>query len=187
MSKERDCAVLIRKIVGEARLETFVCIVKSVDGTTCDVERLSDGKAIADVRLNAHIMSADGIVITPKAGSYVMATSINGDKWFVSQFSAITAFSYKDSSGVEITVNDGKITINGGALGGMVKVVSLLEKINRLEDKLKNHQHAYIPYPGGSPGAPIATTPASAAAPPDTTLVFTNTQRGDIENEKIKQ
>jgi hypothetical protein len=76
---------------------------------------------------------------------------------------------------------------NGGNNDGMVLLQGLLTKINRLEDKLKNHEHAYIPYPGGSPATPILTTPASAATPPDNTLVFDDTTQEDLENTKIKQ
>jgi hypothetical protein len=74
---------------------------------------------------------------------------------------------------------------NGGDNGGLVKIEKLIERINRLEDKLKNHQHAYIPYPSGSPGPPVLTTPASSAAPPDVTLVFNNTTKQELEDEKI--
>jgi hypothetical protein len=83
---------------------------------------------------------------------------------------------------VELSVNN-TITINGGTLDGLVIVNALVEKINRLEDKLKNHQHVYLAYPS----TPTLTTPASALVPPDSTLVFDNTKKEDIENEKIKQ
>jgi|YelNatPaOPRAMG01_1025707.scaffolds.fasta_scaffold37442_2 hypothetical protein len=76
---------------------------------------------------------------------------------------------------------------NGGENDGMVLLQGLLTKINRLEDKLKSHQHGYIPYPGGSPATPVSTTPATSLTPPDNTLNFTDTVQSDLENTKIKQ
>jgi len=86
----------------------------------------------------------------------------------------------------KILITCDEVIFNGGTLGGLIKIDDLLEKINRLEDKLKDHQHAYIPYPGGSPGTPVATTKGTLATPPDTTLVFNDTTKSEIEDTKIK-
>ena len=99
-----------------------------------------------------------------------------------------------NDSGLTFTLNSQTLTadtngfkFNGGNNDGMVLLQGLLTKINRLEDILKSHKHAYIPYPGGSASTPVLTTPASAATPPDNTLVFTDTVQADLENIKIKQ
>ena len=76
---------------------------------------------------------------------------------------------------------------NGGNNNGMVLLMKLLTAINRVEDKLKSHQHGYIPYPGGSAAPAVSTTPAAALIPPDNTLIFTDTAQNDLENTKIKQ
>ena len=76
------------------------------------------------------------------------------------------------------------IVFNGGQNNGLVLLQGILTAINRLEDKLKNHQHSYIPFPGGAPGNPVLTT---SGQPLDETLIFNDTQQSDIENVNIKQ
>ncbi|MDR3094923.1 MAG: hypothetical protein LBU62_09840, partial [Bacteroidales bacterium] len=79
----------LREIVKKPGYESYLCTVTATDGATCDVTRVLDGKIVKDVRLNATISESDGLVIVPKAESYVLITNIDCDKWFVSQFSAI--------------------------------------------------------------------------------------------------
>ena len=70
--------------------------------------------------------------------------------------------------------------INGGENGGLINIKDLVTKINRLEDKLKDHQHSYIAYPT----TPTLTT--SGLPLGDTTLVFANTSKSEIEDETVK-
>ena len=76
---------------------------------------------------------------------------------------------------IEITENE--IKLNGGDLGGLIKIEALVERINLLEDALKNHQHTYI-NAGGTP------TPTTGDLP-DPNLLFNNLQKSQIENTKI--
>jgi hypothetical protein len=184
MSKERECLKLLRALVSDAGVfETYVAAVTVVDGAVCTVERLVDGKTIENVRLNVHAGKDSGLVITPVVESVVMITSIDGEGWFVSLFSEIEEITVTATG--QVKVNAGEIIINEGENGGLVNIETLTQRINRLEDKLKSHQHGYIPYPGGSAGPPVLTTPATDATTPDTTLVFANTKQSDIEDLKV--
>lgn len=149
--------------------------VTRVDETTFLCEIDIEGKSpVGDVRLFCGDYNSDakggGIVVIPEVGSQVL----------VIFFSKTVAFMLQCSKAK-------KIVFNGGELGGLVKIEELIKKINQLEDKLKNHQHGYIPYPGGvaSP-TPVATTPATTAVPPDMTLQFENTKQEEIEDENVK-
>lgn len=180
MSNIKECANLMRTIIGEKDFETCVCKVTSVNGATCNVERVLDGKIIKGVRLNSTIKSDDGLVIIPKTGSYVLVTNIDGDKCFVSQFSEIEKITLNVANNIEI---------NGGENGGIVIVEKLkdnLQKINDFLTILKNTLGvdasglpSTITEPGN--GAPSALATALGAA----LLNMELPTYDDIENSKI--
>jgi hypothetical protein len=156
----------------------FTAEVKKVDDETCDVE--FGGFTHTGVHLAA---VSDGnknnLIIKPKVGSIVLiCDKTGGDLTWLN----VVAFSEIAS----VTMKVDEIVINEGKNDGLVIVGKLVEKINRLEGKLKSHQHGYIPYPGGVASAPVSTTPASGLLPPDLTLQFNNTEQSEVENEKIK-
>lgn len=170
-----EIADIIREIVKSSL--PLVCDfgeVTSVDEKTflCDID--IEGKSpVYDVRLFCGDYNTDakggGIVVIPEVGAQVL----------VIFFSTTVAFMLQCSKAK-------KIVFNGGELGGLVKIEELIKKINQLEDKLKNHQHGYIPYPGGSAGPnPVLTISATGAVPPDVTLQFENTKKEDIEDKNV--
>ena len=75
----------------------------------------------------------------------------------------------------KVIIDCDNITFNGGNNGGLVNIQALVDKLNTIEDKLNNHEHAYV-----SSGGPAVTTPL----PGDVPLV--NTQVKDLEDSKIK-
>lgn len=127
MSKEQSCAAKLKMIAGNFydTFETFVCVVNGVNGATCQVTRVMDDKIIPDVRLNCSSDSSHGIVITPKIGSAVLVTSIADDDNFVAQFSEIDK--------ITIVANT-EIMINGGSLGGLIKIEELKNNLKSLKD-----------------------------------------------------
>lgn len=148
----------------------FFAKVESVQESTCSVEFA--GMEITGVSLCATIdNNVNNLIIRPKIGSDVLIADLSGGDLRV-----LVVIQYTEID---------NISINGGKLGGLIKIEELVKRITQIEDKLKNHQHAYIPYPGGSPGGPVATTSARQAIPPDLTLEFENTKREDIEDTKI--
>jgi hypothetical protein len=92
-----------------------------------------------------------------------------------------------DINGKTLEITEDGFVFNGGENGGMVLINKLLERINNIENKLKEHQHAYVTYPGGIVGPLQATTGGETAIPPDYTLQFQNTVIGDLENPDILQ
>jgi len=102
---------MLRQIAGRQGYETYACIVKSVSGATCNVQRIIDDKPMEDVRLNATVKLGDGVVITPVVGSVVLITNIDGGKYFVSQFSGIERVVFSDVSGFECVIENGTISV----------------------------------------------------------------------------
>jgi hypothetical protein len=117
----------IRDIAGKSKYSTVCGKVVSTDGATCKVVRLLDGKTYENVRLNATSLVADGLVIAPKSGSYVSITSIDGETWFVSQYSQIES----------VTLNvEADVEINGGENGGLCITPKLKEQLDKMTARI---------------------------------------------------
>lgn len=139
-----------------------VAKVTAVDKSeySCEIELLRGGKR-KHARITATLDNGSGIVVFPKQNSKVIVSFIDQTTVFITKYSDID----------DIIFFEGKN-------GGMVLVNSLLEKINRLENKMMSHQHQYIT----AAGSPAPTTPDPATNP-----TFKTTTLKDIENTKIKQ
>jgi hypothetical protein len=157
--------------------ETVLAAVESVDlpSRSCTLD--DGGVLIYGVRLQPAMGGTAGILLEPAVGTMALAVRIEGSGgWMLT-----AANEYKSA---QMAFAD-TLVFNGGD-NGLVLIQMLTDRINRLEDLLKSHQHAYIPFPGGAAGQPTATMPATAAVPPNTDLVFANTRRDELENTKIK-
>ena len=95
----------IRRIIEEdgykaEQLYTLPCTVDSVDKdlNVCTVTTVFDENEITDVRLQAVEGGGDGMVIYPKEGSSVLVTFLNKTTGFVSAYSDVDKFSFKNGS-----------------------------------------------------------------------------------------
>lgn len=75
-----------------------------------------------------------------------------------------------------------QVIINGGSLGGLVKVINMVERMNLIENRFNSHLTAYNTHthPVTAVGSPTGLTV------PDSNDL-TPTTRDDIENPKITQ
>lgn len=181
---EAELRQMLENFIGKNK-PTILATVVSVDEgqAVCDID--DDGKAYYNVRLSPLAGANNGIIAIPKIGSSVLAVQIeSSDDFMIIACSEYDKYIAKIGD-VTIVLSGGNIVINGGENGGLVLLEAILSAINRIEDKLKDHQHGYIPYPAGVAGAPVPTT--SAISLGDTTLVFDNTTRAELENTAIKQ
>ncbi|MFC4673576.1 hypothetical protein [Dysgonomonas termitidis] len=146
--------------------------VESVDreNRTCDVER--DGQpTLFKCRLNAVIDTLGSYVAAiPRVGSYVLCLTLDDPANCL-----VIAMSEPDEVAVKINnttavITSDDITLNGGALGGLVKVSELTAKLNELVTTFNLHTHAVA-------GTTASPTPNQAAS----------FSRGDYENLKVKQ
>lgn len=118
----------LRQIVGKPEQINIPCKVLKVEGSTCSVKHIRDEYIIEDVRLNASTENNEGIIVTPKVGSYVIISSIDGILYYVSMFSAIDKVDFFCTGDVYSEI-DGKYSIQN-------KQQSLKSLINELIDAI---------------------------------------------------
>jgi hypothetical protein len=179
----------IKKMAGSQIMLLVPCVVDSVNENNDTIDCTpTDGSAeLLDVSLRANIDETHtGFINYPKVGSIVVVGIIEP-----TAFSAVVLMcSETDKTKLQIggTTHEWSsesIEMNGGKLGGLVKIQPLLEGLHKnnqiLTALLTIINGAPIPEPGS--GAPSALQIALKA-------VLTTAQVGDfsqIENPKIKQ
>ena len=175
----------IRKLAGTDELGEMygcVCKVTKVEGLSCEVEPVNGDAAILDVRLVAE-ESGNYFSLIPKLGSTVIVQFLNNAAAYVTMVSEVSEVFIK-VGGISFKLTEGGIELNGGQLGGMVKVEALVNKINALESDLNTLKAAFnswviVPSDGGAALKTIAATWSAQ--------VITQTVRADLENNKVKQ
>lgn len=167
MSAESDIKRAIRAIAGGRSVALMAAEVKRVDGDVCIVD--IDGLEVQDVRLRAvEDGSTTGLRITPKEGSYVIVADLSGGR-----MDRVVVLGWSEVD---------KIEINGGELGGMVKVEELASRLNDIERDINNLKSVFagwVPAPGDG-GAVLKTATGSWA-----TQRLSETRRGELEDDKI--
>lgn len=118
----------LKQIIGKPEQINIPCKVVKVEGATCSVEHVMDGYIIEDVRLNAASEDDEGIIVTPKVGSYVIISSIDSILYYVSMFSEIDKVDFKCKGDVTSSI-DGKYSIQN-------KQQSLITLVNELIDAI---------------------------------------------------
>ena len=156
----------IRQIAGthnDDKVRLLICEVNSVDilSRKCNVSSISGHASITfDAQLTAGI--ADGIIPTPEINSIVYVLSSKYTLPFVVLYSDIDNY-----------------VLNGGEFGGLVKVIELTDKLNKLEQKINeiilNMSTLTLPVSGATAGPPIT--------PPISNLV--ETLRTELENTTV--
>ena len=144
----------------------FMATVNSVDleNRTCTVSAIDDVETTEypDVLLQADV--DNGLLIIPAIGSTVVVTYNTRGYAYISMFSAVDSAQMVAPNG---------FTFNDGAYGGLIKIAELVDRINRIEQKLNTHVHPGVQSGGSSTGA---------ISSPITPL----TTRDDLENTKIQ-
>lgn len=148
-------------------LSTRSCVVQSVSG--------NDAVNIENVSLMAAV--DDGFLLVPAVGSIVFIAHSTYEKPFICLFSEIEKVIIV-TGGISIEVDSNGVVFNDGSLGGMVKVESIVQRLNLIESKVNSIITAYNAHTHPSNGSPTASIIAGT---------LSSTSRGDIENEKIKQ
>lgn len=138
----------------------FQGIVKTVDGFMCSVQ--IGNIEIPSVRLRASETDDDSqMLVVPKIDSAVIVGSLSGD---------LSELVVLQVDKVE------RIEINGGSLGGLIKINELTEKLNDLVNKFNSHTH-------------VVNTTGTAAAQSGTSLApgspAQTFRSKDYEDDKI--
>ena len=130
---------------------------------TCDIVlEEHDGLTLYDCRLNAVVDSYDNyLVVLPKEGSTVVFVQIGGNPHhcLVIACSGIDGVAVKAGSNT-VEVNSDGIVLNGGDLGGLIKIDQLTQKLNNLVRAFNAHTHTVTV--GSSSGTAASITSQAA-------------------------
>jgi hypothetical protein len=176
----------VRQLAGmdaSDKVSMLLCTVESVDldSRTCTCANIT-GTAVADV-LDAQLMAEvdDGVLHVPTINSTVIVVMSKYAPPYVAMFSELDRI-YTVVGNSVIDVTPGKITLNDGAFGGLVKVIDLTSKLNALENKVNalitahnTHVHGGVTFGSDS----TTTTPSQVPGQ------LTPTERSEIENTTI--
>lgn len=176
---------------GGRQTVSLICTVDAVDkeARTVDCTPLDEGAPLLGVNLQANQESKFGVVVYPRVGSYVVVG-------FVADGSAGVVLLTDDIESIEVVVKDDNtslkitedgIVLNGGELGGLVKVEELTSKLNELIDAFNNHTHTLKIGTVNVAGSATAQSNEKPITVPAITSKHTKVSRGDYENEKVKQ
>lgn len=175
----------IQQIAGtgnEDKVFLISATVVSVDETTrtCVVSAIS-GKGQSKIE-NVLLMPAidDGMYLVPAIDSTVFVSYSTHNQPFVSLFSELqkVVFIVGDYT---LQMTSSGIVLNGGLLGGLVKVSDLTTKLNNLENKVNALLTAYNSHIHPATSGTTSPTATQVAG------TLTPTVQNDIENTKIKQ
>lgn len=199
MSKEAEIAALLRKLCNINTDFSFIAEVTENYPNEQYVDvKATDETVYPKVRKRSGIDGKKGILATPVKGSSVIVSRLHySDDLYIAVFGEIESYKIElfnkilhleerqvllQSGDFAVKVGDEGVTLNDGSFGGLIKIETLIEKINNIENAFnslltsyKIHNHAH---PQGSTTA--FTTGAS------TQQNLANTTVSSIENNKVK-
>ena len=178
-------ANIIRQLSQGSSAVLKLCSVTAVDRSarSVDCDPLDESAPILGVSLQGDQEGEDGFLLLPKVGSYVIVGLIDGqDTGAVLLTDELDALEVKiGDQSLEIT-SDG-IILTGGALGGMVKVKELTDRLNNIErdvNSLKQILSSWSPMPNDG-GAALKGVVSSWSS-----RRLQETKRSDYEDTKVK-
>ena len=204
-----NIADAIRKLAqGGHQTVSLICTVDAVDkeARTVDCTPIDESAPLLGVNLQANQESTWGVVTYPRVGSYVVVC-------FVADGNAGVVLMTDDIESIEVVVSDTTsrvvideervridvgeetsaeltkdgVVLNGGTLGGLIKVAELTSKLNELIDAFNNHTHTLVVGAVNVAGSATAQSNTAPITVPAITGKHTKVKRGDYENEKVKQ
>lgn len=167
MDPYRELRELLANIGGGKATNLYQGVVTALSDITCEVS--IDGLSIPDVRLRAST-EVDGaqIIVRPAVGSVVIVGSLTGD------LDHLVVLSMDRAE---------EVIINGGKLGGLIKVQEITQKLNALESEVNNLKQllaSWVPVKGDG-GAVLRGLLGSWAG-----KRLTLSRREDYEDTKVK-
>ena len=135
--------------------------VRGVDGCTCRVE--VNGLLLDGVRLRAVVDDADHLVLRPAVGSQVLLLDLSGGH---KRHLLVLACSEVERVEMQmgrttLRIDSAGVVINGGDLGGLVKIDQLTQKLNDLVNAYNAHTHTVATT--GTAGAQNGTAAVTAS------------------------
>lgn len=179
----------------------LICTVDAVDkdARTVDCSPINESAPLLGVNLQANQSSNFGVCLFPKVGSFVVvgfvasgaagvvllcdeiesAEIVIGDSSAFISADGIT-FKVGDTSA---KLDENAVTLNGGSLGGLVKVVELTKRLNLIENDINALKGIFADWGPVSQdgGAALKTAATNWSA-----QTLKPTTRSDYENDKVK-
>ena len=157
----------IQNMASKNRASLYTAKVTAVHGDVCDVD--IEGLKLSDVKLCAvSDTSKTKLTLTPKTGSYIVVADLSGE------MTCMVAVCFTE---VE------SISVNGGELGGLVKIEELVKRLNGIETAFNDLLKALKTYS-------VTDTPSGTVYAMSTNLAsvqsLDQTQQTQIEDDKIK-
>lgn len=122
---------------------------------TCTI--IDDDTEYYGVRLQPITEGQSGVVLTPKAGAFVLVSRIEGGDLYVIAASEYDSLSAKIADTTLILDKDG-IVANNGDNNGMVKIDKMIEWMKQVYNDLKKIQSELFSHKVAGNGAPLALT-----------------------------
>lgn len=190
--------------VSGAEIYCKICTIDAVDveARTVDCSPLDESAPLVGVNLQANQDAGTGVVAIPAPGSYVVVG-------FLSPSAAVVILTEKidrylvDIGDARARITDGQIDIavkdttvkvdssgivmNGGRLGGLVKIQELTDKLNELIDAFNAHTHEIATGGIAVTGSATAQSNAAPVSVPAIIAKQKHVSVSDYENPKIKQ
>jgi hypothetical protein len=153
----------------------------------CTVEAISGRSSTSIDNVEFQAVVSDGLLFIPRVGSEVKVLMSTYTEPFIVQYSEVE----------KAYISADLIQFNDGALGGLVKVIELTQKLNTLENDINDLKAKFqslvttITIAAGiAPAAPVTNGTALGWFNPFlayATQQITPTQQADIENPVITQ
>lgn len=155
------------------------CTSVDWDAKTMKCKGVTDDLPYFDV-----LLGLGSSYVKPVQGSKCLIGSIQNKSAasFIIYAEEIEEYLIEDKSGFKIHLNDGELSLNGDAFGGLIKIGELVGKINSIENKVNEIKAACESVVVTL--APSGTFPLAPFFSPIAPLA--NTQVNQIENPKIK-
>lgn len=163
----------------------LICTVTKVDkdARTVDCEPINEDAPLLSVNLQANQKGKVGLVQIPRVGSYVVVGFLTASAGVVILCDDIESMDVTIGN-YKLHIDDHGIVMNGGNLGGLVKVEDLTKRLNIIEKDINSIKQVFAswsPVPNDG-GASLKTASASWSA-----SNLTETKRNDYENQNVKQ
>jgi hypothetical protein len=170
-----DIREAVRQLAGTHLVDkTHVAVAQvvsvDIDACTCVVLQVT-GQTSATRTASLMTDVGDGFLLIPAIDSTVIIAWSDRNRPYVAMFSDLQDV-YLDATG--------KITMNQGVLGGLVKVRDLVTKLNTIENKLNQMIASYNAHVHPDPVSGITGAPTVPI-----TGTLTPTQVVDIENPNV--
>lgn len=170
-------------------------VVKSVDEDkallSAELSMDEPGAVTGEITLNTVQGDNAGIILVPKVGARCILAAVDTDSGVYTLLRASEYDKIKIKAGDRtLEVKDGQWTFDGGSNGGLIKIDSLVEKLNNVENKMNDlvdkffaHTHKVT-----AVGQPVSVISDMTLPSPILLIQLPHlsiTQATDIENVKI--